>query len=47
MQGAVADCFNRFPTIAKLAWAFFGGHIRSIIEDTKINELYSIELLER
>ncbi len=47
MQGAVADCFNRFPTLAKIAWTLFGRHIRSIIEDTKINERYSIELVER
>ncbi|MCJ1470908.1 hypothetical protein MMC07_009556, partial [Pseudocyphellaria aurata] len=47
MQGAVADSFKRFPTIAKIALTFFGGHIRRIIQDTKINEQLSIELVER
>ena len=43
MQGAVADCFNRFPTLVKIAWTLFARHIRSIITETKINERYSIE----
>ena len=47
MQGAIADCFKRFPTMAKIVLRFFGGHIRRIIADTKINEQYSIELVER
>ena len=47
MQGAVADCFKRFPTIAKITLTFFESHIKRIIADTKINEEYSIELVER
>ena len=47
MQGAVADCFKRFPTMAKFILTFFGGHIQRIIADTKINENYSIELVKR
>lgn len=47
MQGAVADCFKRFPMIARLILTFFGSYIRRIIADTKINEEYSIDLVER
>ena len=47
MQGALADCFKRFPTVAKFVLTFFGGHIQRIIADTKINEKYSIELIKR
>lgn len=47
MQGAVADCFKRFPTVATVVLTFFGGHIKRIIADTKINEEYSIDLIQR
>ena len=47
MQGAVADCFNRFPTVAKIVLTLFGGYIKRIIADTKIDEEYSIELVQR
>ncbi len=47
MQGAIADCFKRFPTMAKIILTFFGSHIKRIIADTKINEQYSIELVEK
>ena len=47
MQGAIADCFTRFPMVAKLVMTLFGSHIKRIIADTKINEGYSIDLVER
>jgi len=33
--------------MAKLVLTFFGGYIRRIIADIKINEQYSIKLVER
>ena len=47
MQGALADCFKRFPWVAKVVLLFFGRAIERIIADTKINENYSIELTEK
>ena len=47
MQGALADCFKRFPTVATLVMKFFGGRIKQIIADTKINEKYSIDLVKK
>lgn len=47
MQGALADCFNRFPTIAKIVMTMFPKKIEDIIKDTKINERYSIDLVSQ
>ena len=47
MQGALADCFKRFPTLAKIVMALVPGTIQKIIEDTKKNERYSIDLVEK
>ncbi|KAL8699838.1 MAG: hypothetical protein Q9201_005770 [Fulgogasparrea decipioides] len=47
MQGALADCATRFPTVAKIALTFSKGYIDRIIKDTKLNEEYSIELVQR
>ena len=47
MQGALVDSFSRFPLVAKLVLTLFGKQIDRIIADTKINERYSIELVER
>ena len=46
-QGALADCFNRFPLVAKIVMTFMSGMIHRIVADTKINEEYSIELVAR
>ena len=46
-QGALADCLKRFPTIAKAIVKLFPGIIRQIVADTKINEEYSIQLIQR
>ncbi|KAL8824955.1 MAG: hypothetical protein Q9191_004703 [Dirinaria sp. TL-2023a] len=46
-QGALADCFKRFPSIAKAVMAVMPGTIERIIADTKINEEYSINLIRK
>ena len=46
-QGALADCFKRFPLVAKLAMTLAPGTIQKAIADTKINERYSIDLIQR
>jgi len=47
MKGALADCATRFPAIAQLVFTVFRGHIKRLILDTKVNEEYSIKLVER
>ena len=47
MQGALADCFKRFPILAKIVMALVPGAIQKIIADTKLNEKYSIELTKK
>lgn len=47
MQGALADCFKRFATIGKLVMLLLPGKVMAIIEDTKINERYSIDLVKK
>ena len=42
-QGALADCFRRFPILAKVLTTVASGHIQRVIADTKINEKYSID----
>ena len=46
-QGAVADCFKRFPMLAKAAMAIMSGTIMRVIHDTKINEDYSIDVVTK
>jgi hypothetical protein len=47
MQGALADTFKRFPALGAVVMRLFPGPIRRLIEDTKINEAYAIELIEK
>jgi len=47
MQGALADCFKRFPFLAKVVMALVPGAIQKIIADTKLNEKYSIDLTKQ
>lgn len=47
MQGALADCFKRFPLVGKMVMTLFPGKIQAIIADTKINEDYSIDLVKK
>jgi hypothetical protein len=44
-QGALADCFKRFPSLAILA-KLMPGTIEKIIADTKINERYAVDLVK-
>ena len=46
-QGALADCFQRFPLLAKLAMTVAPGPIQKAIADTKINERYAIDLVRK
>lgn len=47
MQGALADCFKRFPLLAKIAINVMPGTIQKLIEDTKKNERHSIDLVQK
>ena len=47
MQGALADSFKRFPTLAKVVMTVMPGKIQEIIADTKRNEEYSIDLVKK
>ena len=46
-QGALADCFKRFPFLAKVMTVAAPGAIHKAIADTKINEKYAIDLIEK
>lgn len=46
-QGALADSFKRFPGIAWIFLKVMPGAIQRIIEDTKKNENYAIELIKK
>ena len=46
-QGALADCFKRFPFVAKIVMTLAPGAITKAIADTKINEKYSIDLIRK
>lgn len=46
-QGALADCFKRFPWIAKAIMVLVPGTIQRIVADTKTNEEYSIDLIRK
>ena len=46
-QGALADCFQRFPLLAKLVMTVMPGSIQKAIADTKINERYAIDLVQK
>lgn len=45
-QGALADSFKRFPGLAWIFLKVMPGAIQRIIEDTKKNENYAIELVK-
>lgn len=47
MQGALADCFKRFPLVAKVVMALVPGTIKQLVADTKANEQYSIDLVQK
>ena len=46
-QGALADCFRRFPLIAAVVLRCIPGTVQKVIADCKINERFSIDLVER
>ena len=46
-QGALADCFKRFPFVEKLVMTLAPGAIQKAIADTKTNERYSIDLVQK
>lgn len=46
-QGALADCFQRFPLLAKFVMTVAPGPIQKAIADTKINERYAIDLVQK
>ena len=46
-QGALADCFQRFPLLARFVMTVAPGPIQKAIADTKINERYSIDLVQK
>ena len=46
-QGALADCFKRFPFFAKVVMMVAPGAIQKAIADTKINEQYAIDLIRK
>lgn len=45
-QGALADCFKRFPSVATIV-TLIPGTIQGIIADTKINENYAVDLVRK
>ena len=47
MQGALADTFKRFPALGAVVLRIFPGPIRRLIEDTKRNEAYAIQLIQK
>jgi cytochrome P450 len=46
-QGALADMFKRFPGIATMFMPLFKSKIKKLTEDTRINEEFAIELVNR
>ena len=46
-QGALADCFKRFPLVAKLVMTLAPGAIQKAVADTKTNEQYSVDLTHK
>lgn len=47
MQGALADTFKRFVLIGQIVQMVIPGKIRKLIEDTKTNERFSIDLVKK
>ncbi|RYP61516.1 hypothetical protein DL770_009770 [Monosporascus sp. CRB-9-2] len=46
-QGALADVLKRFPTFASVLMVVMGNKIRKLMEDTRTNEGYAIDLINR
>ncbi len=46
-QGALADTFKRFPLVARLATSVLSGAIDKLVLDCKLNEQYSLDLVEK
>ena len=46
-QGALADCFKRFPWLAAIITKCVPGNIQKLIADRKANEEYSINLVKK
>ncbi len=47
MQGALADTFKRFPTIGRIFTVIMPGTIQKLVEDTKKNENYAVDLIKK
>lgn len=45
-QGALADTFRRFPSIASVIMTVMPGKINKIIADTKTNERFAIKMID-
>ncbi|KAJ4289876.1 hypothetical protein N0V90_011209 [Kalmusia sp. IMI 367209] len=46
-QGALADTFKRFPSLAKIAMVFLSWAVERIKLDCKLNEEYSLDLVKK
>jgi len=46
-QGALADALKRFPTLAMIAAPLLRGKIRELTKDTRKNEDFAIDLINR
>ena len=46
-QGALAECFKRFPWVAKIVLKLFPSKIEELIKDTQLNERMSIDLISK
>ncbi|KAA8909875.1 benzoate 4-monooxygenase cytochrome P450 [Sphaerosporella brunnea] len=46
-QGALADCFGRFPLVASIFKTLFPGVLKKITENTKKHEDYSMNLVKK
>ena len=44
-QGALADCFRRFPCVAKAFTTCTPGIVANTVADPEINEAYAIDLV--
>ncbi|KAL9082584.1 MAG: hypothetical protein Q9159_006305 [Coniocarpon cinnabarinum] len=46
-QGALVECFKRFPILARVMLTFLSGKFDRLVEDTKVNEHFAIELTKK
>ena len=46
-QGAFVDTMSRFPLLAKILMTLMPSPIEKLMQDTKIHENHTIELIER